>query len=68
MPYKFIIPYIIGEKPWTTGGIVEINADEEIKMLKQAAAKYDLPESNKAIAYVYERMKDNDVGKLYIQF
>jgi hypothetical protein len=66
LPYQFIIPFITGEKPWTTGGVVEVNAADEMLMLKQAAAKYDLPGSHQAIEMLNAKMKPNDIDRLYI--
>ncbi|ANH81681.1 hypothetical protein A8C56_12425 [Niabella ginsenosidivorans] len=66
LPYKFIIPYITGEKAWTTGGVIEVKATEQILMLKQASEKYDLPEIKKAIGHLNAAMKPNDIGRLYI--
>ncbi|WP_256011447.1 alginate lyase family protein [Desertivirga xinjiangensis] len=66
LPYKYIIPYITREKSWTSGGVVSGNARDQIIMIKQAAARYDLPESKKAVDLLNAAMKPNDIGQLYI--
>ena len=66
LPYKFIIPYIAREKQWATVGELKERPDEQIIMLKQAAAKYDLPESKKALEYLNNTMSATDIRRLYI--
>jgi hypothetical protein len=64
--YQYIAPYITGGKKWETSGKLEFNPAEQITMLKQASARYDLPGCQPAIDLLYAQMKPDDLGRLYI--
>lgn len=65
LPYQFILPYINGNKQWTTGGVTDVNNAEVIIMLKQAASVYNLPETKNAIKQLKAGMKPEDIKQLY---
>ena len=66
LPYRFILPYVTGEKSWTTGGVQKVHPGELIRMIKQADARYQLADSKKAIEVLTKQMKDTDIDRLYI--
>jgi len=66
LPHQFIIPYITGKKPWTTGGSININDTDALIILKQSAKKYNLPESKEAIDLLRANMGAASIKQLYI--